>query len=181
MNFVEPIRDRQKVRDIQEYLKRINERNYIMFITGVYSGLRISDIIKLKVSDVKERKYVYIREKKTKKQNIIALNKLLIKEFKWYCEDKPDDEYLIKSRESTNKPISRQRAYQIIKNVAESFEVENLGTHTLRKTFGYHYYNQTKDVATLMKLFNHSDPSITLKYIGVVQDQLNKARQDFII
>lgn len=181
MNFVEPIREKQKVRDIQEYLKRINERNYIMFITGVYSGLRISDIIKLKVSDVKDRKYIYLREKKTKKQNIIALNKLLIKEFKWYCENKSDDEYLIKSRESVNKPISRQRAYQIIDNIAKSFGVENLGTHTLRKTFGYHYYNQTKDVATLMKLFNHSDPSITLKYIGVVQDKLNQARQDFAI
>ncbi len=64
MNFVEPIRDTQKVRDIQEYLKRTNERNYILFITGVYTGLRISDILKLKVQDVKGKRFIYLREKK---------------------------------------------------------------------------------------------------------------------
>lgn len=181
MNFVEPIRDRQKVRDIQEYAKRTNERDYIMLITGIYSGLRISDILRLKISDVKDKKYIYIREKKTGKQNIIEINKFLAKEYKWYCLDKPDDEYLIKSRESINRPLSRQRAYQIIKELGESFGVENLGTHTLRKTFGYHYYNQSKDIGTLMKMFNHSDPSITLKYIGVIQDTMNKARRDFTI
>lgn len=181
MNFVEPIREKQKVRDIQEYAKRTNERDYIMLITGIYSGLRISDILRLKVSDVRDKRFIYIREKKTNKQNIIEINKFLSKEYKWYCLDKEDDEYLIKSRESVNKPLCRQRAYQIIKKLGEAFGVENLGTHTLRKTFGYHYYNQSKDIGTLMKMFNHSDPSITLKYIGVMQDTMNKARRDFTI
>lgn len=181
MNFVEPIRDKQKVRDIQEYLKRSNERNYIMFITGVYSGLRISDILKLKIKDVKDKKFIYLRETKTGKQNIIEINKLLVKEYKWFTESAHDDEYLIKSREGINKPLTRVRAYTIIKDVGKSFGIENLGTHTMRKTFGYHYYKQTQDVATLMKMFNHSDPSITLKYIGVSQDQMNKARREFTI
>ncbi|NFJ83918.1 site-specific integrase [Clostridium botulinum] len=181
MNFVEPIRDTQKVRDIQEYLKRSNERDYILFITGVYTGLRISDILRLKVKDVKSKRFIYIREKKTTKQNIIEINKLLEKEYRWYCFEKEDDEYLIKSREGANKAISRVQAYKIIKQVGKDFGIENLGTHTLRKTFGYHYYKQTKDVGTLMKMFNHSDPSITLRYIGIIQDQLNKARRDFKI
>ncbi|AWZ50016.1 site-specific integrase (plasmid) [Clostridiaceae bacterium 14S0207] len=181
MNFVEPIRDTQKVRDIQEYLKRIDSRNYILFITGVYTGLRISDILRLKVKDVKDKRFIYIREKKTSKQNIIEINKLLEKEYKWYCSDKELDEYLIKSREGVNKAITRQQAYKIIKEVGKDFGIDNLGTHTMRKTFGYHYYKQTKDVATLMKMFNHSDPSITLKYIGIIQDQMNKARRNFSI
>lgn len=179
MNFVEPIRDRQKILDIQEYLKRTNERNYMLFIIGIYTGLRISDILKLKVKDVKEKRYIYIREKKTSKQNIIEINKFLEKEFKWYCSDKENDEYLVKSREGVNKSISRVQAYNVIKDISKSFRIDNLGTHTLRKTFGYHYYKQTKDVATLMKMFNHSDPSITLKYIGIIQDQLNRARRNF--
>lgn len=181
MNFVEPIRDTQKVRDIQEYLKRTNERDYVLFITGVYTGLRISDILRLKVQDVKDKRFIYLREKKTSKQNIIEINKLLEKEYKWYCSSKESDEYLIKSREGINKPISRVRAYEIIKEVGISFGIENLGTHTLRKTFGYHYYRQTKDVGTLMKMFNHSDPSITLRYIGIIQDEMNRARRNFSI
>lgn len=181
MNFVEPIRDAQKVNDIQEYLKRTDERNYILFITGVYTGLRISDILRLKIKDVKDKRFIYLREKKTSKQNIIEINKLLEKEYKWYCADKELDEYLIKSRERVNKAISRVQAYKIIKNVGKDFGIDNLGTHTLRKTFGYHYYKQTKDVATLMKMFNHSDPSITLRYIGIIQDEMNRARRNFSI
>ncbi|KOC47752.1 integrase [Clostridium botulinum] len=181
MNFVEPIRDAQKVNDIQEYLKRTNERDYILFITGVYTGLRISDILRLKVKDVKEKRFIYLREKKTSKQNIIEINKLLEKEYRWYCSDKELDEYLIKSREGVNKAISRVQAYKIIKAVGKDFGIDNLGTHTLRKTFGYHYYKQTKDVATLMKMYNHSDPSITLRYIGIIQDEMNRARRNFSI
>jgi integrase len=181
MNFVEPIRDERKFRDIQEYLKRTNERNYIMLITGTYTGLRISDVLKLKVSDVKDKKFIYIREKKTGKQNIIELNPLLIKAYKSYCDDKFQDEYLIKSRNGINRPLTRVQAYNILKQVGEEFGVENLGTHTMRKTFGYHYYRKTKDVATLMKMFNHSDPSITLKYIGIIQDEMNRARREFSI
>lgn len=181
MNFVEPIRDERKFRDIQEYLKRTNERNYIMLITGTYTGLRISDVLKLKVSDVKDKKFIYIREKKTGKQNIIELNPLLIKAYKNYCNDKFPDEYLVKSRNGINRPLTRVQAYNILKEVGVEFGVENLGTHTMRKTFGYHYYRKTKDVATLMKMFNHSDPSITLKYIGIIQDEMNRARREFSI
>lgn len=181
MNFVEPIRDSQKVRDIQEYLKRTNERDYILFITGIYTGLRISDILRLKIRDVQDKNFIYIREKKTGKRNIVELNKQLKKEYKWYCNDKNVDEYLIKSREGLNKAISRERAYSIIRQVGKDFGIENLGTHTMRKTFGYHYYRQTKDVATLMRMFNHSDPSITLLYIGIIQDEMNRARRNFTI
>ena len=88
---------------------------------------------------------------------------------------------MIKSRNGINRPLTRVQAYNILKEVGEEFGVENLGTHTMRKTFGYHYYKKTKDVATLMKMFNHSDPSITLKYIGIIQDEMNRARREFSI
>jgi hypothetical protein len=49
----------------------------------------------------------------------------------------------------------------------------------MRKTFGYHFYQQTKDVALLQNIFNHSAPSITLRYIGINDDLLDKAIDDF--
>lgn len=179
MNFVEPIRDRQKLLDVQAWLKKDNPRNYIMIITGLYTGLRISDILKLKVKDVKDKDTIYLKEKKTSKRNIIAINKFLLKEYKWYCNDLNEEEYLIKSPEGVNKPITRVQAYNIIKEVGEDFNIQNLGTHSLRKTYGFHYYKQTKDIGTLMRMFNHSTPAITLKYIGVEQDQMNIARKTF--
>lgn len=48
----------------------------------------------------------------------------------------------------------------------------DIGTHTMRKTFGYHYYKRIKDIATLQQIFNHSVPSITKRYIGITQDEL---------
>ena len=68
------------------------------------------------------------------------------------------------------KPITRQQAYKILNDAAGKFGVERIGTHTLRKTFGYHFYQQTKDIATLKEIFNHSDISITFRYIGINQD-----------
>jgi len=59
------------------------------------------------------------------------------------------------------------------------FNIEEIGTHTLRKTFGYHFYKKTNDIALLMELFNHSSQSITLRYIGMNQDFMDEQLIDF--
>ena len=58
MNTVQPIRDMNTVMDIARYLKQNNERDYVMFTTGIYSGLRVSDILKLRVKDVRGKDYI---------------------------------------------------------------------------------------------------------------------------
>ena len=180
MNFVEPIRDADVFHDIQASLLKTKPRNYVLVMTGTYTGLRISDILKLKVKDVRNKKYIDVKEKKTNKRNIIEINPLLRKVYKDYTVDMDDEEYLFR-KSYINKPITREQAWKIMKEIGEEFGVENLGTHTLRKTFGFHYYNQTGDIATLMQMFNHSKESITLKYIGITQDTMNSARREFRI
>ncbi|SKC04755.1 Phage integrase family protein [Lysinibacillus sp. AC-3] len=54
-----------------------------------------------------------------------------------------------------------------------------MGTHTLRKTFGYHFYLKSKDIVALQALFNHSSPETTLRYVGINQDVLDKAMDNF--
>lgn len=181
MNYVEPIRDPDMVKNICAYLKEQNLRDFIMFYIGIYSGLRISDILKLRVGDVRNRDSINIREKKTRKQKIYTINPLLKKEVRYYCEGKGSSEYLIKSREGENRPLGRVRAYQIMKDVGEYFDIPDLGTHTLRKTFGYHHYQQYKDVVMLQKIFNHASPAITLKYIGYEQENINISIKNFKI
>ena len=181
MNFVEPIRDPDTVEDIAEYLRFKNERDYIMWMMGIYSGLRISDILKLKIRDVKNKRYITLREMKTGKQRIFEINPILKKALDEYCEGRDPNEYLIKSRQGFNKPITRSMAYKILRNAANKFGIESMGTHTMRKTFGYHFYRQTKDVVTLMKIFNHNDQSTTLRYIGIEQQAINEAMKRFKI
>lgn len=175
MNSVEPIRDVNKLEDIVSYLKNKNQRDYIMFLLGLYTGLRISDILKLQVKHVKGRDTIRLKEKKTDKSKVIKINKFLKKELESYIADKEDYQYLIANSKSGLNPISRQHAYKIINDVGLFFGLENIGTHSMRKTFGYHYYLKTKDTAVLQNIFNHSDPSITLKYIGINQDTISSA------
>ncbi|MBC2576565.1 site-specific integrase [Peptostreptococcus canis] len=175
MNYVEPIRDNNKLEDIIKYLKNTNTRNYILFILGLFTGLRISDILKIQVKHVRNKKEIRIKEKKTGKFKVIKMNKFLKKELEIYIQDKDDYEYLIANSKTGHAPITRQHAYRIVKEVCKKFGIENVGTHSLRKTFGYNYYKKTKNIAVLQNIFNHSEPSITLRYIGINQDTISDA------
>lgn len=175
MNTVEPIRELDVVKDIQDYLKVRSERNYVLFTFGICTGLRISDILKFRVRDVRGKDCVYIREQKTGKEKKFKLKKSLRSVLDEYIRDKKDYEYLFKSNKGLNKPITREQAYRILSEAGQVFGLSNIGTHTLRKTFGYHMYKQTGDVAMLMEIFNHAAPSITLRYIGITQIEQDKA------
>ncbi|UOE54927.1 site-specific integrase [Cytobacillus oceanisediminis] len=180
MNFVQPIRDPELIREIKRFLREDSERNYMLFVTGINSGLRISDILQLRVSDAK-KPYFNIIEQKTQKKKRIEMTPGLRKEFKDYIERREDHEFLFKSREGVNKPITRSMAYKILRRAADQVDLDDIGTHTLRKTFGYHFYKQYKNVAILQKIFNHSDPKVTLGYIGIDQDEMDRAMKGFKI
>ena len=177
MNSVDPIRSKKKIRDILLYLKRENQRDYMMFLIGIHTGLRISDILRLKVGDVKNRNHICIIEKKTKKSKKFLINPELKKELNKYCKDEENYKFIISSREGENNPISRIRAYQILIDIGNLFDI-HISCHTLRKTFGYWHYEKNKDVVKLMEIFNHSDQRVTLRYIGVIQDELDKSVEE---
>lgn len=180
MKIVEPIRDIKILKLFLLELKKSCERDYIMALIGVYSGLRISDILKLRVIDVEDKKEITIKEQKTGKNRTFPINPFVRKEIDKYIDDYDLDlkDYLIvsrqKDRNGRRKPISRVRAYQILDKAGEEFGLEHIGTHTLRKTFGNLYYEQIGDIVGLQQIYNHCDPSVTLRYIGKKQDEINK-------
>jgi Site-specific recombinase XerD len=179
MNFVQPIRDLDKIEAMKRELLKSGSRNYILFVMGINTGLRISDLLPLKVNDVRNRSHITIIENKTGKQKRHLLSNIK-SELDQYILDMNDDDYLFQSRNGENKPIQRYQAYNILNNAARKVGInEEIGTHTMRKTFGYHFYQKTKDVALLQNLFNHSSPSVTLRYIGINQDILDEAVRDF--
>lgn len=180
MNLVQPIRDKEVINEIKKYLKVTNERNYILFLLGINTGLRISDILNLRVRDVQGWN-IFIRAKKTKKIQEIKMPADLKKALRDYTKGKPSNEYLIKSRNGKNKPITRGMAYVILNQIADRYGLERIGTHSLRKTYGYHFYKQFKDVASLQQMLNHTDPKETLRYIGITQDNLNDLQRKFKI
>jgi len=176
MNRVDPIRDPELVGQIYEWLHEQNPRDGIMFLLGVFLGRRVSDILRLKVRDVKGQDGINIREKKTGRICRLEFHADLRRALKEYCKDKEQGEYLIQSRKGQNKPITRSSAYAILHEAALNFGIKDIGTHSMRKTFAYHLYiNNGKDVALAMKALGHETETETLRYIGVEKEQVNRA------
>lgn len=175
MEFVQPIRNKETIEDMKKCFK--NDRDRFLFVLGINTALRISDILKLRVRDLKGS-HLKITESKTGKEKRQIITPALRKEIEQYIEGKHEEDFLFPSRKG-NKPISRIQAYRVLNEVADVLGLDEIGTHTLRKTFGYHFYNQTKDIATLQQLLNHSAPSVTMRYIGLNQDALDMALEDF--
>ena len=177
-HLVEPIRERREISEIEQLLASQSERNRMIFIFGINTGLRVSDILALNVSDVKDRTYVEIIEQKTSKFKKFPLNdkiKLLIAPF---VADRDETEPLFCSRKKNR--LDRSQVYRFMNAVCNQVCTEvNIGTHTMRKTFGYHHYKQFGDVVLLQNIFNHSSPQITLRYIGISQDEIDKSYLEF--
>lgn len=184
MNVVEPIRSKKDLSRVEDVL--LNEsgifglRNLLIFLFGTNCGLRISDILNLDVEDVKNRSYIELTEIKTRKRKKIPINdklKPLIEEF---TKNRKNNEPLFISK--LGNRMERMQYYRILNDVCHKVGIDyKIGTHTLRKTFGYHHYKKYKDVALLQKIFNHSSPFVTLIYIGINQDMLDSSYKSFIL
>ena len=146
--------------------------------------MRISDVIRLNYNDIRNadasmKSHIVITEQKSKKLKRFPLTNGLLAEVERYTKNMKSGQYLFSSRKGSNKPISTTQAYRIITDAGVRVGLEDVGTHTMRKTFGYWHYQQYKDIAMLQILFNHSSPSITLKYIGIQQDEIDNSYRNF--
>lgn len=180
MEVVEPIRDLKKLQKFKKSLQK-DSRNYLLAVFGMNTGLRIGDIIRLKVSDVRNKTHIVLKEKKTNKRQELLLNDVLKGLIKDFIREANlnDNDYLFKSRQGGSH-IKRFRAYQIFNQAAREIGLtERIGCHSLRKSFGYHFYKKNKCIVTLMKIFNHSHQSITLRYIGLEQEAQDEAMNSF--
>lgn len=173
---VEPIKDKETVREIITYLKNNNERNAIMFGLGVFCGLRISDILKLKVKDVRRKWNLKFAQQKTGNRIEVVLNRELKKLIDSYTENMKETDYLIKSRTGRNKAISRTQAYRIMKGIEKEFTLHKIGCHSTRKTFAYWLYvDNKKDIGLVQKALGHQSSATSLTYIGVDKERVNEA------
>ena len=192
---VNPIRDEDDLRNCIYFFKkkrdtatseskrRIYDRNYMLFFVGINTALRFSDLRRLSVDKVKTN-YIYQRDKKTRKENKITLHNDVYKEVMSYIQrnNLTDGDYLFFSQKGLNKPLTRTQGYEIIQQIKKGCKIPyNIGTHTLRKTYGFWFYRQTGDIVALQSILNHSTPAQTLIYIGMQQKEVETKRKGFIL
>lgn len=178
---VQPLRSKGEISDFYKALgaTQHSERNQFLFILGINTGLRMSDLVALRAADIRDRDVTYIKEKKTGKVRTIYLGQIS-ENIQQYFVGKTilQDEYLFKSQ-CGGSHLTVNYVYKLFQKVASQLNREDIGTHTLRKTFGYHYYQQTKDIGALMVIFKHSNESITKRYIGITEDEIIQSLKNF--
>ncbi|QQE81076.1 site-specific integrase [Alicyclobacillus sp. SO9] len=181
MGYVQPIRDKEKIEVMKQILKAGNPRDYCLFVLGINSGLRISDLLSLHVRDVLDdegevKSRIQLRERKTGKRKDFPVSMNAKRAIVEYLRERPEcqpQEPLFLSRKLGGS-ICRQHAWTILNQAAKSAGIdEQIGTHTLRKTFGHQAYKAGVDITRIQKLLNHSSPFVTLAYIGITQDELD--------
>jgi integrase len=180
---MQPIRDLNQLEEFKLLLAEKDLRNWMLFVLGINIGLRVSDLLPLRVKDV-SGEYLHVVEKKSKKRRRILLNEDLQVDIRRYLDYydwlKPNDLlFESNSYRTAGEPISSVQAYRIMRDAGDVLGLDSIGTHTMRKTFGYHFYQRTKDIATLQLLMNHSSPRVTMKYIGILQDEMDFAMRGF--
>ncbi len=184
-NLVEPIKRKEDVEAIENYLAVHSIRNQLIWVFGTNTGLRISDILGLNIEDVKNKNYVEIKERKTGKYKRFPLNKKLKDLIEQYLLEERAKTYSIVEEEPLfvgkhHHRLDRSQVYRFLNDTCKKLGINaNIGTHTMRKTFGYHFYKKYNDVALLQKILNHSSPAITLRYIGVDQDEIDISYNNF--
>ncbi|MDF1510525.1 site-specific integrase [Robertmurraya sp. DFI.2.37] len=178
MKTVQPIRNKADIEAMKEVLLKQHYRNYFLFTLGINTGLRISDLLALKVSDVRGKSHIVITEQKTGKLKRFRINNELQEHISKFTIYKDNKMYLFQSRRGADR-IHRVQAWKILNAAAKEVGLTEIGTHTLRKTFGYHFYQKYKDVAVLQEIFNHSSPAVTMRYIGINQDIMDEKIEGF--
>lgn len=184
---VEPLRNPEDIAAMKKALFEVGNRNrnktgkrdQFLFTLGINTGLRASDLVSLKVGDIRGKASAKVTEQKTGKVRKLHLAAISA-DINEYCEGMSDSDWLFPSnRSDSNGHISTTQAYRVLTRAGDWLGRDDIGTHTMRKSFGYHYYKRTKDVATLMEIFGHAAPAITKRYIGINDDEIADSLKDF--
>ncbi len=176
MEYVEALRDIKEINAIKRYLKKNSERDYVLFVLGINTGLKVTELLSIKVEDLISDKaivydYYFLPAKEGIKEVFLndSVKKILYQYI--HCANLKREDYLFLSKK-TKLPITRQQAYRVIHQAAENVGITGkVGTNSMRKTFGFHAYKRGVAISLLQRHFNHSSPSETLKYLGISKDE----------
>lgn len=194
----EPIKSIDDIDRISAYLiSNERYRDNMLFIVGINFGLRVSDLLQLRFSQIINDDLTFkttfpVLEKKTKntrkvrRNRYISINDAVMDAVALYLEHTQCklDDYMFRSESNRgsnqNKPMSRMSVDRILKEIGDQLCLDNkMATHSLRKTFAYHQMlmsnNDPRKLLLLQKIFGHSSAAQTLDYIGITGEEIEDA------
>ena len=191
MNFVEPIRDRKKIAQIKNLLRGQKRfRDLLLFVVGINAALRISDLLQLRINHFLDeqgriKRRFWIKERKRGKRQEVVINTSIREALDEYLVAYPDivddkDNFVFFNSKANDysQPIKRGQAWKSITSICLDVSLSgNFGTHSLRKTWGYHARMQGVDLALIMHKLNHESIAYTKRYLGITDDELQAVAQ----
>ena len=195
MNTVDPIKSIEEIERMKEHFKGQNPRDYLLFVLGINSALRISDLLSLQVKDVRKeddeyKERIYIREGKTNKEKKYKISDGAKEALDYYFENIDSaryhgrspieqDDYLFASQRGPHSPMNRTWAWRQISEAAEECNISgNIGCHSLRKSFGYMARTEYgASIELVQAKLNHSNPAVTRRYIGLEQEEIEELEE----
>ena len=154
---------------------------------GVNSGLRISELLSITVDEANEAcntKRLTIVEDKTGKTKRLRINQTAYDVLLDRVSTAGNNRYLFQSGSNRakilNKPIGRGVVSRAFAEVGDIIGVK-MGTHSMRKTFGWTMHSQGASIERVCSVLGHSSPSMTMRYIGLTQADIDSAYDEFEI
>ncbi len=190
-----PLKNKKDVENIQNYFLRKRElaktkakryqadRNWMLCKLGFNTAFRAEDLLQLRVKDV-ENGYISMKELKTKKAQNYKMRKELKEEVLEYKKRNglTSYDYMFTGQKSKTMAITRQQADTILSEAREGVKLgQRFSLHSMRKTYGYHFYKKTKNILTLQRMFNHDSPIVTTLYICWGSDDMDVARNEIYL
>lgn len=181
-----PSATEKKITHIKNLLRgQGHYRDLLLFVVGINTALRVSDLLQLRIGDfVDENGEVvdrfWIREEKRGKRQDIVINQSIREALEQYrtaypnVEKNPDHFIFFNTRTGEyREPIKRGWVWKFIADICQESGLRgNYGTHSLRKTWGYHARMSGVDLALIMHKLNHKDLSYTKRYLGITDEEL---------
>lgn len=164
-------------------LERDGEPKFALLVSiGIYTGLRISDILSLTWSQVIEKEIIEITEKKTKKFRKIKINQHLQDIITRNYNYQKLENQIFLNRFNTST-MSVQYINRKLKLIANQYNIKkntsNISCHSLRKSFGRRVFEQNdnseKSLILLSEIFNHTSLKTTKTYICIRENEISDA------
>ncbi len=182
---VDPIRDRNTIMAIKDLLKD-KPRDLCLFTLGINTAFRANELLSLKVGDVAHLQigdFIELKQMKNKKYRSATLNRVSYEAIQRWLYLHPDPRPhipLFLSRQGG--AITVNYLWKLLKGWCKAVGLEgNFGTHTLRKTWGYHQRTSNPEnasVSLLMRAYGHTSEAQTLEYLGIQPKEINSLYLD---
>ena len=190
MRGCRPLND-EEVREVaMSFWGEHARRDKALFLLGVKSGFRISELLSLRLRDVQQAGRLVDRvtvARRNMKKKLEGRTVLLHPDAKaalagWLAElgnwcPLDSDTFIFQSRKGDNRPISRIQAYRILHEACDACELTGkLGTHSMRKTFANKVYDALEhDLVRTQRALGHRNINSTVQYLSFREEEIDEA------